>query len=179
MTRKKKLEFPCRLRELRKSQGKSVVGLAHDAGVKMDKIIYIERGVGEGQLSTHLKLAKALGVSLDEYLGFPSLRPVTGKKPEVILSDSNVTVEQLASVPGSAISVKRILLNPKKVSELTGYLDFKKFAFFYLAQGEAKIKIGGSEYLLKAGDHATALIPVKIRLENVSSLPLISLVIQA
>ena len=94
-TKKSVPEFPCRLREIRKDQGESVVDLARETGVPASKIHYIELKRGEGAPSTHIKLAQALGVSLDEYFGFPTLEPISIKSPEIIKSDPEVPLELL------------------------------------------------------------------------------------
>ncbi len=165
---KMKPDFPCRLREIRKSQGKSIVGLARVSGVSQDKIIHIEIGKGEGKPSTHLKLAKGLGVSLDEYFGFTALEPVS-KEPETILADSTVMVDQLAPLPGSEITIKRVILTKPREFNLTRYLHPKKPVLFYLVQGEAKLWIHQKENLLKAGENLSLSLPGKVRLQNLLS----------
>lgn len=177
-TKSESAAFPCRLREIRKVRGYSVVSLAHEAGVAQDKILYIETKRGEGQPLTHIKLAKALGVSMDEYFGFPTLEPVSANEPELVASDPGVTVEQLAPMPGSAVTVKRIQVAAQKQSNLTRYLDPKRPIFFYLAQGEAKIWLFQKEHLLRPGDHLGLSLPGKVRLENLTTLPLVFLAVQ-
>ena len=137
-TKKAASEFPCRLREIRKDQGESVADLARDTGIPASKIHYIELKRGEGAPSTHIKLAQALGVSLDEYFGFPTLEPISTKEPEIIKSDPEVTVEQLPPIPRSELNVKRIRVAPHKAVDLTRYLDPRKPAFFYMDQAPAK-----------------------------------------
>ena len=89
--------------------------LARDTGVPPSKIHYIELKRGEGQPSTHIKPARALEVSLDEYFGFPTLEPISAKEPEIIKSEPEVTVEQLPPIPRSELSVKRIRVAPSQV----------------------------------------------------------------
>jgi len=170
-------DFPCRLREIRKTQGKSIVALARASGISQDKIIHIEIGKGEGKPSTHLKLAKALGISLDEYFGFTTLEPKT-QEPEVLTSDSTVTIEQLAPLPDSEISIKRVVLSKQRELHLTRYLNPKKAVFFYVVQGEAKLWIHQKEGFLKSGENLSLSLPGKVCLENPSNLPLTLLVIQ-
>ncbi|MCM8776167.1 MAG: hypothetical protein NC930_07470 [Candidatus Omnitrophica bacterium] len=78
---------------------------------------------GKGTPSTRIKLAKVLGVSLDEYLGFATLEPDASGEPELIKSDVSITVEQLALVPGSELDVKRVQIIPHQECILTRYLD--------------------------------------------------------
>lgn len=170
--------FTCRLREIRKAQGKSVVGLAHETGIPADKIHYIELKRGEGAPSTHIRLARALDVSLDEYFGFPSLEPVSGKGPEVIKSDPAVTVEQLPPLARSELNVKRVLLAPNKTVDLTRYLDPRKPAFFYLDQAQGKIWINREEHPLIVGSSLGLSVPAKVKIENITPVPLVLLVIQ-
>lgn len=178
-TKKASPEFPCRLREIRKAQGKSVVGLAHETGLPPDKIHYIELKRGEGAPSTHIKLARALEVSLDEYFGFPTLEPVSGKGPEVIKSDPAITVEELPPLSRSELNVKRIHLAPNKTFDLTRYLDPRKPAFFYLTQAQGKIWINREEHSLLVGSSLGLSIPAKVKIENITPVPLVLLVIQA
>ncbi len=146
-TKKTESEFPCRLREIRKDQGESVVDLARETGVPANKIHYIELKRGEGAPSTHIKLAQALGVSLDEYFSFPTLEPVSGKGPEVIKSDPEVTVEVLPPIPRSGLNVKRIRIAPHKTVDLTRYLDPRKPAFFTWIRRRAKFGSTGRNIL--------------------------------
>ena len=116
-----------------------MVDLAHDAGVPLEKIGRIERGDGEGKPSTHLRLAEALGVSLDEYFG-RGLAEASKKEPERITSDSSATVEQLASLPGVEMSIKRIHLLPHKSLLTAKYLIPKRPVFFYALQGDLTLQ---------------------------------------
>lgn len=177
-TKKASSEFPCRLREIRKAQGKSVVGLAHETGVPTDKIHYIELKRGEGAPSTHIKLARVLEVSLDEYFGFPTLKPVSGKGPEIIKSDPEVTVEQLPPIPRSELNVKRIRVAPHKAVDLTRYLDPRKPAFLYMDQAQGKIWINREEHPLIVGNSLGLTLPAKVKIENITPVPLVLLVIQ-
>ena len=165
---KMKPDFPCRLREIRKAKKMTTVALARASGISQDKIIHIEIGKGEGKPSTHLKLAKALGVSLDEYFGFTTLEP-TSTEPETILADSTVTVDQLAPLPGTEITIKRVILTKPREFNLTRYLNARKPVLFYLAQGEAKIWIHEKEHLLKSGENLSLSLPGKVRLQNLLS----------
>jgi transcriptional regulator with XRE-family HTH domain len=88
------------------------VGLTHETGVDKYQIIHIEQGRGEGRVSTHLKLAQALGVSLDEYFGFGMFQPIPKERNRFVQSRSSATVETLAPLPGSPLSIKRIHLAP-------------------------------------------------------------------
>ena len=167
-TKKAKSEFSCRLREIRKDQGESAADLARETGVPASKIHYIELKRGEGAPSTHIKLAQALGVSLDEYFGFPTLEPISIKGPEIIKSDPEVTVEQLPPIPRSELSVKRIRVAPHKTVDLTRYLDPRKPAFFYMDQAQGKIWVNQEEHPLIVGNSLGLTLPTKIKVENIT-----------
>lgn len=135
--RKKATALPmCRLKQLRETQGISIVHLAEEAGVHRHSVARIENGSQEGNLSTHLKLIHALGVSADEYFGFISSKPVEDK-PEILDSRKGFSVEHLPSTAGS---VKRIQLPAGDAASLNKYLDPTKPVFFYLAQGQIKMQ---------------------------------------
>lgn len=57
-----------RLREIRTEKGVSAAQLSRDSGVSIRTIEDLERR-GDGRFSTIVKLARALGVSLDELAG--------------------------------------------------------------------------------------------------------------
>lgn len=175
--RKKKVQI-CRLREIRDLRQKSIVALAHESGVDSLAIIHIEQGRGEGRPSAHLKLAEALGVSLDEYFGYGTFRPVTGEGDRVTHSGPSGAVEELRSLPRSPLSVKRIHLAPRKSLDLTRELDSAKPIFFYLVQGEGKVWRGKTWHALKPGEHFGVHLPGRVRLENTSSVPSTFLLIQ-
>ncbi len=171
-------EFPCQLREFRKAQGKSTADLAREAGVRQDQILYIELKRGEGAPSTHIKLARALEVSLDEYFGFPTLEPVSVKGPEVIKSDPAVTIEELPPLRRSELRVKRIHVAPNKTFDLTRYLNPRKPAFFYVNQAQGKLWINREEHPLLVGNSLGLSFPAKVKIENITPVSLVLLVIQ-
>ncbi len=126
----------CRLKEIREAQGLSIVHLAEESSVHRHSIARIENGSQEGNLSTHLKLVAALGVSADEYFGFISSKP-NEEKAEILDSRKGLTVEHLPSIAGS---VKRIQIPSGGAVSLKSYLDPQKPVFFYVAQGQIKIQ---------------------------------------
>jgi len=176
---KQKMEHvPSRLREIRKAQGKSVVGLAHDAGLHPEHLRSIESGRVTGHVSIHMRLAKALGVSLDEYFGFGAVDLLTGGG-EILKSDPHLTVEKLASPQDAGLRVHRIQIGPHKTSDLTHYLAPEKPSLFYLAQGaEANVRVFEKAYSIAWGEHFWLPRPAKLRIENPGTLPLIFLLIQ-
>ncbi len=60
-------EFRIRLREVRKAQGMSLLGLSREAGVTRQQLYNIEHGA-DPRISTVCKLAVALNTSLDEFV---------------------------------------------------------------------------------------------------------------
>ena len=58
------------LKKLRQKKGWSQEKLAREAGISYNTLIKIERGgIKNPKLETLIKLAKALGVSIDELIG--------------------------------------------------------------------------------------------------------------
>ncbi len=96
----------------------------------------------------------------------------------MITLDSGMTVEQLAPLPDSEISIKRVILSGQKEFGLTRYLNPKKPVFFYMASGESKLWTHRKDSLLKSGESLGLSLPGKVRVENLSNLPLTLLVIQ-
>lgn len=64
--------FSDRLKELREAAGLSQQDLADQAGLNRFGIAKLEQGVREPSWSTVVALAKALGVSLDDFLDPPA-----------------------------------------------------------------------------------------------------------
>jgi transcriptional regulator with XRE-family HTH domain len=66
--------FGRRLAALRKARGMSQIGLADALGVKQPTVSYYESQDGTPQADVLTKLAKTLGVTIDELLGTPGHR---------------------------------------------------------------------------------------------------------
>ena len=58
------------LAKIRRQKGWSQEKLAHQAGISYNTLIKIERnGIGNPKIETVIKLAEALGISIDELVG--------------------------------------------------------------------------------------------------------------
>ena len=66
----------------------------------------------------------------------------------------------------------------KKTNDLTRYLDPRKPAFLYMDQAQGKIWINREEYSLLVGSSLGFSFPAKVKLENITPVPLVLLVIQ-
>ena len=166
--RKKKGESDprCRLEQIRKGQGISIVQLAQDAGVHRLTIAQIENGVLHGNLSTHFKLMEALGVSPDEYFGFMSAETVKDK-PEILDSRKGFTVELLPSIAGE---IKRIQIPPGDAASLKSYLNPEKPVTLYVAAGEIRIQRNKETYEQSMGSTLSFPRANNLSIKNLSNL---------
>jgi putative transcriptional regulator len=75
------MAFKDRLRALRDSAGLSQEKLARAAGVSTSTVVKLEHGPLDPSWETAVKLARALGVRLDDFLDEPTVGPAPKKGP--------------------------------------------------------------------------------------------------
>ncbi len=176
--RRKKAGIECGLREIRHAQDMTMMELSKKSGVPLFKIGYIERRMGEGDTSVHLKLAKALGVSLDEYFGLHPEEPLIHKEPVRVESRSGLIVEELPYGSSSERrKVMRIKLSPKKT--LLPILCLKTPTLIYIPEGKASLLVEGKPHILKRGEFLGLSQANQLQITNVEKRPLHALVIES
>ena len=151
--------------------------LAKRAGLNFTTISIIEGGHRQGTISAHLKIAKALGITLSElYKGFdnptPPLIEVTSKKRE------QVDVFYYNDKAVSQILVKQISkrkMGPEILRLEKGgitHLEKKTVGteqFIHMLEGKVEIKIGEETLRLKKGESIYFDASLAHQIKNISN----------
>lgn len=163
-----------RLRELRKSQGLTLVQLAKFAGVDAATISRIETGKMTGTLECHIRLATALGVKItDFYAGIEEARTKDAVTVQPSGRGADVYVHEAgkSSIAMLTTDVLRKKLMPVLVTIEPGGSTQKEEAkvgtekFVYVLDGEVEVKVGDATHPLKRGSalYLDASIPHTMR----------------
>ena len=184
-----------RLREVRKSRGLSLRGLAQRLGVSPSFVSQVETGRAKPSVSTLYAMVNELGISLDELL-FIDARPVAaaGGQPTVmpglpgfplpvdpvqrsegrssIRLASGVVWERLttASIPNVDFFHVTYEVGGASSTEL----EFQRHAgqeWGYVISGSLGVRIGFEDHLLRAGDAITFHASTPHRLFNAGDEP--------
>lgn len=107
---------------VREAKRATLLDLSKRTGVKTDTIYAIEHGGVQPRLSTLVTLAVGLGVSIDEYIGFPEPTPVIFKNN---LRKVEVDTRKFAKLCAEVEAGKR---TRKSVMRELGFGDYKTYS---------------------------------------------------
>ena len=93
-------KFAKRMRELRKMKKMSQEKLAEKADVSLTFVGYLERAEKNPTLTTLGKIAKALDISLSEFLGFPDDKKITDVDAQTIDKAVKILKQALKEAEG-------------------------------------------------------------------------------
>ena len=147
-----------RIHRLRKSQKLTLVEIAKKTGIDQATLSRIENGIMIGTLSSHMKIAEALGTRLPD-LYEDVLEKIDEKKEKVVrhkletFSHSGGAVAELLT---SNILQKKMMpvllkLKPKGRTETEEYPAIAE-RFVYVLKGSAKAMIGKEDKSLNSGE---------------------------
>ncbi len=147
-----------RIRKLRKEKGLTLVEVAEKTGVAQATLSRIETGTMIGTVESHERIAEVIGVGLAElYAGvdrrYDQISHLTKEaERKVVHHGKNTQVELLTSETSKKkITPLLITLQPgASTSPEQNERGVEKF--FYLLEGEVKMKVDREEYVLKAGE---------------------------
>ncbi|MFW2543698.1 cupin domain-containing protein [Primorskyibacter sp. 2E107] len=125
------------------------------AGISTGYLSLIERDKATPTLTTLARIAAALGVGMEAFVGKPQPADCItreGARPRFLLGASEVTYERLGAVfPGSELSCFVLTIQPGYKSEKTGHAGEETF---YLLDGRLEFTLEGQRMVLSAGDSA-------------------------
>lgn len=125
------------------------------AGISAGYLSLIERDKATPTLTTLSRIAAALGVRVDAFVGKPEPADCitrNGDRPQFLLGGTQVRYERLGAVfPGSELSCFIMTIDPGYTSEMTGHGGEETF---YVLSGKLKFTLDKFEMELGEGDSA-------------------------
>jgi transcriptional regulator with XRE-family HTH domain len=125
------------------------------AGISTGYLSLIERDKATPTLTTLARIAAALGVGIDAFVGKPQPADCITRqdeRPQFLLGSRLVRYERLGAVfPGSELSCFIMTIDPSYRSELTGHGGEETF---YILSGKLEFTLDGQRMELSAGDSA-------------------------
>ncbi|WP_305968964.1 MULTISPECIES: helix-turn-helix domain-containing protein [unclassified Mameliella] len=125
------------------------------AGISTGYLSLIERDKATPTLTTLSRIAAALGVGIDAFVGKPQPADCitrAGERPQFLLGSTLVRYERLGAVfPGSELSCFVMTIDPGYRSESTGHGGEETF---YVLSGRLEFTLDGLRMELSAGDSA-------------------------
>ncbi len=167
------------IRRLRKLRGRTLEQLASQAGVSAGLLSQVERGQGNPSFNTLVQVAHALGIPVarlmaGEQLSSPVVRREERRRLNLGGKDSLVLAELLTSRLDSALEVIRIVAEPGYSSEDTPFVhDGEEFGI--VLEGTHAVNVGGTHYVLRAGDSISYSSTIPHWYENPGDAPSASL----
>jgi len=152
-----------RLRAARTNAGFGVRELSRRVGISASMLSHIESGRSEPSVATLYALVSALGISLDEVLGFPGQseadrggRNSVVVKPEeraTLVLESGVRWERLTPTSDRDVDALLVTYPPGSSSSNNGGLmRHAGKEYGYLLSGELFVQVGFESMVLTAGD---------------------------
>ncbi len=144
------------VRRLRKLQRLTLEQLAEASGVSIGLLSQIERGRGNPSFSTLVQVAHGLGIPVarlvaGEQMTSPVVRKVDRRRLDQGGSDEGIVAELLTPRLDSALEVIRIATEPGYSSEDTPFVHEGE-EFGIVLEGVQAVNLGGTRYMLEAGD---------------------------
>ncbi len=146
-----------RLRKLRKEKGLTLVEVSQKTSVAQATLSRIETGTMIGTIESHEKIAEVLGVGLAElYSGLDSRYEQIAHTQEagrkVTHQSKNVQVD-LLTTENFKKKITPLLITIQGENETSVEQNERGVEkFFYLLEGEVRVKVDQEEYPLKAGE---------------------------
>jgi transcriptional regulator with XRE-family HTH domain len=147
-----------RIRQLRKEKKLTLVEIAQKTGVAQATLSRIETGTMIGTVESHEKIAEVLGVGLAElYSGVDSryeqiAHLAQEAERKITFQNKNVQVELLTR-EATKKKITPLLITLQGNSETAKeHLERGVEKFFFLIEGEVKVKIDKEEFILKSGE---------------------------
>lgn len=170
------------IRRLRTMRGMTLEQLARAARVSAGLLSQIERGHGNPSFNTLVSVAHALGTSIARLVaGEQRMSPVVrkGERRRLGVSgersgDRSMVAELLNLRPDSMLEVIRIEAPPGYTTEDTPY-SHEGEEFGLVIKGVHAVTVGGSRYVLEAGDSISYNSDSPHWYENVGDTPSVSL----
>lgn len=129
--------------------------VSREAGISVGYLSLIERDKATPTLTTLARIAAALGVGVDAFVGKPQPADCItreGERPQFLLGKSEIRYERLGAVfPGSEMSSFVLTIDPGYTTEQSGHYGEE---MFYVLSGRIDFTLDGQLMELRAGDSA-------------------------
>lgn len=147
-----------RIREIRREKKMTLVEISKRTGVAQATLSRIETGSMIGTVESHQKIADVLGVPLTELYAAtdPRLEKTSHLKkddePKITLHSKSLQVELLTQESSKKkITPLLISLQPEASTQVEKS-EHGVEKFFYVLEGEVKVKVDKEDFLLKTGE---------------------------
>nr|WP_254694984.1 XRE family transcriptional regulator [Antarctobacter heliothermus] len=125
------------------------------AGISTGYLSLIERDKSTPTLTTLSRIAAALGVGIEHFVGKPQPADCitrAGNRPQFLMGSAQVRYERLGAVfPGSELSCFILDIDPGYVSDEVSHPGEETF---YILSGQLQLTLDGERMALNAGDSA-------------------------
>ena len=165
-----------RFRKLRKEKGLTLVEVSKKTGVAQATLSRIETGTMIGTVESHEKIAEVLGIGLAElYTGLDSRYEQITHTPErerkFTLQNKTIQTE-LLTTDNFKKKITPLLVTLQGESETASEQNERGVEkFFYVLEGEARVKVDQEDYLLKAGETLYFDASLKHQIKNEKAKP--------
>lgn len=140
------------LRELREAQGLTQLGLARRASVPRATLAHLETGAGNPTLSVLVKIASALGVTIEELVGPPRATGVKYRADQLpVRVKAGVEIKQIMPSPLPGIEIERLYLPPESSMRGTPHSAGTR-EYLFCERGMIELIASGNAFLLAAGE---------------------------
>lgn len=143
------------IRARRQKQNLTLQEVSEAAGISTGYLSLIERDKATPTLTTLARIAAALGVGIDAFVGKPTPADCItreGARPRFFLNTKLISYERLGAVfPGSELSCFILTIDPGYRSEQTLHGGEETF---YVLSGRIEFTLDGQRMELGAGDSA-------------------------
>jgi transcriptional regulator with XRE-family HTH domain len=152
------MKIGAKLKHLRKTKKLTLKELAEKSGVQIATLSRMERDMMTGTLDSHIKITKALGVSLAEFFrevedDFKSITFIGQKeRGRSLLQPKESTIEMLTTKFMGKKMVPILLRLKKNAHIAKDACAIGSEKFLYLLEGNIRAIIGREEYSLRKGD---------------------------
>ncbi|WP_223877738.1 helix-turn-helix domain-containing protein [Histidinibacterium aquaticum] len=129
--------------------------VSKEAGISVGYLSLIERDKATPTLTTLARIAAALGVGVDAFVGKPQPADCitrSGERPQFLLGSSGVRYERLGAVfPGAELSCFKLTIDQGYTSDTTGHIGEETI---YVLSGRIDFTLDGQCMELGPGDSA-------------------------
>lgn len=141
------------MRQRRKAMGKTLVDIAQETGLTIGFISQIERGLSAPSLTSFMRIAGALGTSVEQLLSVPeAYQPFQAQdqRQTYSLGDAGRYYEKLGPGFSGALFYPCIIHRP--ANHVSERMQHEGEVFCYLLAGRLRYHLSDQIYEMKAGD---------------------------
>lgn len=147
-----------RIKHFRKSRGLTIAALAKEVGVTAAMASQIERGVTNPSMSTLVRIAAALKVSISQLFEVSSPEGIVVRAADrrtIQYPHLEITDEVISSDPTGRLQVLEARIGPGRSSGSDLTAHGAEVEWVIVLEGAIDMLVGGTSYELRAGDTLT------------------------